>query len=78
MRTTIDIPDETYRSLKIKATCEGKTVREMVLEAVEIRLRSASETTKRMHEQRFPVIRSKQPGSLRLGGEGVYEFIPFP
>jgi len=27
---------------------------------------------------RFPVIRSKNPGSLKLGEEGVYEYIPFP
>jgi hypothetical protein len=27
---------------------------------------------------RFPVIRSKHPGSLKLGEEGVYEYIPFP
>jgi hypothetical protein len=27
---------------------------------------------------RFPVIRSENPGSLKLGEEGVYEYIPFP
>jgi hypothetical protein len=78
MRTTIDIPDETYRSLKMKAALDGKTVREIVLEAVTIRLRSASEMSKPKRGPRFPVIRSKHPGSLKLGEEGVYEYIPFP
>jgi hypothetical protein len=78
MRTTIDIPDETYRSLKTKAAREGKTVREIVLEGVAIQLRSASVTADQKHKPRFPVIRSKRPGSLKLGEEGVYEYIPFP
>lgn len=29
-------------------------------------------------EKRFPVIHSRTPGTLKLGTEGVYEFIPFP
>jgi hypothetical protein len=78
MRTTIDIPDDTYRELKIKAAREGKPVREIVLEAVAIRLRTAEELPKPRRGPRFPVIRSKNPGSLKLGEEGVYEYIPFP
>jgi hypothetical protein len=27
---------------------------------------------------RFPAIRSKHPASLKLGEEGVFEYIPFP
>jgi hypothetical protein len=78
MRTTIDIPDETYRSLKMKAVREGKTVREIVLEGVAIQLQSPSEAPNQKRGPRFPVIRSKHPGSLKLGEEGVYEYIPFP
>jgi hypothetical protein len=29
-------------------------------------------------QPRFPVIRSENPGSLKLGEEGVCEYIPFP
>jgi len=27
---------------------------------------------------KYPLVASKQPGSLKLGEEGVYEYIPFP
>jgi hypothetical protein len=78
MRTTIDIPNSMFRQLKLRAASEGTTIREIVLEGVAIRLRNSSEAPKRKAGQRFPVIRSKNPGSLQLGEEGVYEYIPFP
>jgi hypothetical protein len=28
--------------------------------------------------KRFPVIHSRTPGALKLGKDGVYEYIPFP
>lgn len=74
----MDIPDSVYRQLKLRAASEGTTIREIMLEGVAIRLRGANETAKQRRGPRFPVIRSKNPGSLKLGEEGVYEYIPFP
>ncbi|HUA98675.1 MAG TPA: hypothetical protein VMA34_10140 [Terracidiphilus sp.] len=34
MRTTLDIPDETYRRLKVKAATEGATVREIAVRGI--------------------------------------------
>ena len=78
MRTSVDLPDSVYRQLKLRAANEGTTIREIILEGVAIRLRSASRSLKQRRGPRFPVIRSKNPGSLKLGEEGVYEYIPFP
>lgn len=78
MRTTVDIPDAVYRELKVFAATEGTTVREIILEGVAERLRSRKPTAEQSSRPRFPVIRSKNPGSLQLGEEGVYEYIPFP
>jgi hypothetical protein len=78
MRTTVDIPDEVYRRLRIKAATEGTTIRQIILEGAEIRLRNGGTEARQEGLPRFPVIRSKNPGSLRLGEEGVYEYIPFP
>ncbi len=78
MRTTIEFPDSVYRQLKLRAVNEGTTIREIVLESVAVRLRSAGMTPKQGQGPRFPAIRSKNPGSLKLGEEGVYEYIPFP
>jgi hypothetical protein len=78
MRTSIEFPDSVYRQLKLRAAQEGTTIREIVLEGVAIRLRGSEETPRGKRGPRFPVIRAKNPGSLRLGEEGVYEYIPFP
>ena len=76
MRTSLDIPDPVYRAMKVRAAVEGITIRELVLEAVAQRLGNAGAPAS--DAPRFPVIRSKRPGALKLGEEGVYEYIPFP
>jgi hypothetical protein len=78
MRTTVDFPDPVYRELKVRAASEGTTIREMILEGVALRLRSSSAVPSQENRPRFPTVASRKPGSLRLGEEGVYEFIPFP
>ena len=83
MRTTIDIPDETYRTARILAAERGDTLRQVVLEGLEMVVRASkpgngTAPEKQETRPRFPVIRSKHPGSLKLGKEGVYEYIPFP
>lgn len=40
MRTTVDIPDELYRSVKVLAAERGTTVRELVLEGLETVMRT--------------------------------------
>lgn len=78
MRTTVDLPDPIYRELKVRAASEGTTIREMILEGVALRLRASGEASFPQDRPRFPVIASRKPGSLKLGEEGVYEYIPFP
>jgi hypothetical protein len=78
MRTTVDIPDPIYRELKARAAREGTSVKELILKGVSITLRAEAPTLKHKGKLKLPVIRSKNPGSLKLGPEGVYEYIPFP
>jgi hypothetical protein len=78
MRTSLDIPDHIYREIKIRAASEGTTIREIILDGVAIRLRDRSTVPKQESGPRFPAIPSRNPGSLSLGEEGVYEYIPFP
>lgn len=78
MRTTVDIPDPLYREMKVRAASEGTTLKEIILEGVAVRLRTRNTNAKPESRAKFPVIRSKNPGSLKLGEEGVYEYIPFP
>jgi hypothetical protein len=78
MRTSVEIPDDTYLEMKIRAATEGTTLREIILDGVAMRLRNRNAPTKRDGRMPFPVVRSTNPGSLKLGEEGVYEYIPFP
>ena len=75
MRTTVDIPDAIYRELKSEAALAGKSVKELILTRVTQRKDLPS---KRPVQRKFPKVRSEHPGSLKLGPEGVYEYIPFP
>ena len=78
MRTTVDLPETIYREMKVRAATEGITIREIILEGVALRLRSTGAVASTQVRPRFPVIDSRKPGSLKLGEEGVYEYIPFP
>ena len=74
MRTTIDIPDTTYRELKVKAAQEGLTVRQIVLRGIKHELKPP---VVRPHANRFqiPVIPSSMPGTLRLTNEQIDDIL---
>jgi hypothetical protein len=74
MRTTLDIPDETYRQLKIKAANEGIPVRQIILRGIHNQLEP---TTPRKSSKRFqvPIIRSSEPGTLNLTNEQIEEIL---
>ena len=71
MRTTIDIPDETYRELKVKAAREGKTFRELALRGLQRELHEPA--AKPIKKFEIPVIRSARPGTLDLTNEQIDE-----
>jgi hypothetical protein len=75
MRTMVDIPDPIYRELKSEAAREGRSVKELILRRVTGAANSGAEPRQKI---KFPAIQSKNPGSLKLGPEDVYEYIPFP
>jgi plasmid stability protein len=76
MRTTIDIPDETYRKLKVKAALEGEAMREIVLRSILRELeRPAAKPVRRLTE---PILKSYAPGSIQIDNERIYDLIGFP
>jgi Antitoxin ParD len=76
MRTTLDIPDETYRRLKIKAAVEGKTIRKIVLQGI---LREIDEqNTPPLPRLSEPILKSYAPGSIDVDNEKIYDLIGFP
>ena len=74
MRTTIDIPDEIYRAIKVKAAQEGATVREIVLRGLE-RALELVEVQARRKKFEIPVISSSRPGTLQLTNEQIDDLL---
>ena len=77
MRTTIDIPDPMYLQLKMRAAREKTSVKLLILKGVEVTL-NGEEPRRIPDRASFESIRSRNPGSLKPGLEGVYDYIPFP
>lgn len=76
MRTTVDIPDVTYRLLKTRAAAEGGTVKQLLLRGSELVLREPlQEPVKRL---KSPILNNGEPGSLKLDNEKIYDLIGFP
>lgn len=76
MRTTVDIPDPVYRKLKSRAATEGSSTKELILRGVkQVLKRNGRRSRKRV---KLPLIKSRQPGTLELDNEKIFEIISFP
>lgn len=76
MRTTVDIPDGTYRLLKTRAAAEGGTVKQLLLRGAEAVLREPiKKEVRRLSE---PILNEGEPGSLHLTNAMIYDLIDFP
>ena len=76
MRTTVDIPDDTYRRLKLKAVKEGRTVRQLVLRGIHREIEMSE--TKPVKRLKTPILEGRAPGSICLTNEQIYDIIGFP
>ena len=64
MRTTIDIPDELYRSLKARAALNGRPVREVVTQLIVRGLRAAPLAEPARDRRREPPPIAIPPGGV--------------
>ena len=76
MRTTVDIPDETYKLLKSRAAAEGGSVKQLLLRGAESVLREP--VKKKVSRLKEPLFNKGVPGSLHLTNEMIYDLIDFP
>ena len=76
MRTTMDIPDALYRTIKVKAASEGITVKEFILQGVQVRLKKHRQTKPKVKQ--LPVLESKEPGALNLDNGQIFDILGFP
>jgi hypothetical protein len=75
MRTTVDIPDETFRAVKVMAAVQGVTVRELVLDGLEMVMRTRKPARTGLGSRGTP---SAEPGALEVDQESNDELIGFP
>ena len=74
MRTTVDIPDPTYRQLKARAALRGCSVKELILRGVEVELNGGGRAEAKGRVA-LPLIKSKRPGWLRLDNKTIHEIL---
>lgn len=75
MRITIDLPDEVYRNLKTLAAKRGGTIRQILLEGLDLVQRESHRPKKRFE---LPVVRSGRADKLEINSEKIYDLIGFP
>lgn len=65
MRTTIDLPDDLFRTAKAVSSLKGITLKTLITRAIEHEIESA---TVRLHSRRieFPIVPSRRPGSVQV------------
>ncbi len=65
MRTTIDVPDPVFRSMKSLAARKGQSLKEFVVRAIEREVSRAQRPGPARSAVRLPLVPSKHPGALR-------------
>jgi hypothetical protein len=75
MRTTVDIPDETYRAIKVMAAEQGSTVRELILEGLGSVMRGGKVTRKKLEPHEVPAA---QPLQSQIDRETNDDLVGFP
>jgi len=76
MRTSLDIPDDLFRKLKIHAAQEGVTLREIALRGIRREMEQPEEKPARRLKK--PILKSYAPASIDIDNEQIYDTIGFP
>ncbi len=71
MRTTIDIPDDLGRQIKVRAAQLGRPLKWVMMRALEREIKDVGITETARRKRVLPVIRSHAPGSLTLSPEEI-------
>jgi len=77
MRTTIDLPDDLYKNVRMLAIEKDSSMRQMVVDALALLLQQQPE---KLPQKRFepPLIRSTRTDKLVIDNETIYDLIDFP
>lgn len=73
MRTTVEIPEELFRAAKAKAALEGRKLRDLVIEGLQLVV-AEPPRKKRLRKAKFPIIEGSGTGE-KITDEMVYKAI---
>ena len=74
MRTTLDLPDATFRQLKSLAAKRGTTLKQILRSAVDKEIVAATARTEQ-RRIKVPILKSKEPGSLNLTNAEIEDLL---
>jgi len=73
MRTTVDIPDELFRDLKLKSAREGVTLKQLIVKALESQIHDSS--GRKSSRIRGPLIRCKSKKPIALTNAEIEDLL---
>jgi hypothetical protein len=77
MRTTVDIPDELYKSVRLLAVEQNTSLKQLVVDGLGLLLnRQSGELTRKQFEP--PLIHCTRTDKLIIDNETIYDLIDFP
>jgi len=77
MRTTIDLPDDLYKNVRMLAVEKNSSLRQMVVDGLDLLLKQqTSDRPQKLFEP--PLIRSTRTDKLVIDNETIYDLIDFP
>ena len=74
MRTTLDLPDSTFRQLKSLAAKRGTTLKQILRSAVEKEIVAATVPAER-RRIKVPILKSKEPSTLNLTNAEIEDLL---
>jgi hypothetical protein len=77
MRTTIDLPDDLYKDVRMLAVERNSSLRQMVLDGLGLLLKQQTGNLPQKHFEP-PQIHSTRIDKLVIDNETIYDLIDFP
>ena len=73
VRTTVDLPDELFRDLKLKSAREGVTLKQLIVKALESHIRDVQ--VRKPRRIRGPLIRCKSKKPIALTNAEIEDLL---
>lgn len=76
MRTTIELPDDLFKRIKVTASLKGITLKQFITKAVEHEVEAHSLNLEHKKVS-LPLVPSKRPGSISLSSEKIARILEY-